>query len=83
MKLRRANRMGGIIALALLMGAVPAHSQAPELVPQAASSGQAAAEPGVVAVRIIGEDGRVLSESSAGIAVETGKPLASRPSKEP
>ncbi len=73
MSLRWAKRMRGIVALALLSGAVPTHSQAP--VPQAAPSGNAGAEPVVTAVRIVREDGRVLVESSSGITVETGKPL--------
>jgi outer membrane protein insertion porin family len=62
-----------MVALALLTGAVPAHSQAPVLQP--APSEKVGAEPVVTVVRIVREDGRVLSESPAGITVETGKPL--------
>jgi outer membrane protein insertion porin family len=65
--------MRGIITLALLTGAAPMHSQAPA--PQAAPSDKVAAEPVVVAVRIVREDGRVLAESPSGISVEMGKPL--------
>jgi len=73
MRLRWAKRMRGIIALALLAGAAPAHSQAPAQ--QAAPSEKVAAEPVVVGVRIVREDGRVLAESPSGIAMELGKPL--------
>jgi outer membrane protein insertion porin family len=73
MRLRWANRTRGIIALALLTGAAPAHSQAPAQ--QAAPSEKVAAEPVVVAVRIVREDGRVLAETPSGIAMELGKPL--------
>jgi outer membrane protein assembly factor BamA len=65
--------MRGIIALALLTGAAPAHSQAPAQ--QAAPSEKVAAEPVVVAVRIVRDDGQVLAESPSGIAMELGKPL--------
>ncbi|PYT93374.1 MAG: hypothetical protein DMG36_10230 [Acidobacteria bacterium] len=73
MSLGWAMRMRGIIALALLSGAVPTHSQAPAL--QAALSDKAGAEAVVTAVRIVREDGRVLAESPSGITVETGKPI--------
>ena len=42
---------------------------------QAERAGQPAAPAPVVAVRIVTEDGRVLSETPSGIAVEIGKPL--------
>src|SRR5712692_5580546 len=74
MRLSRAKRMGGIIALALLMGAAPAQPQAPAQ--QENPSGKVAEEqPKVVAIRIVREDGQVLAESPSGIAVEIGKPL--------
>src|SRR5207247_10644468 len=73
MSLGWAMRMRGIIALALLSGAVPTHSQVPA--PQAALSDKAGAEPVVTAVRIVREDGRVLAESPSGITVEIGKPI--------
>src|ERR1051325_160920 len=72
MSLGWAMRMRGIIALALLSGAVPTHSQAPA--PQPALSDKAGAEP-VTAVRIVREDGRILAESPSGISVEIGKPI--------
>jgi outer membrane protein insertion porin family len=71
MKLSWANGMRGIAALALLMGATPTHAR----VPQDAPGMNRAAELTVVAVRVVQEDGQVLSEAPAGIAVEIGKPL--------
>src|SRR5437870_5368013 len=74
MRLSRAKRMGGIIALALLMGAAPARPQAPAQ--QENPSGKVAEEqPKVAAIRIVREDGQVLAESPSGITVEIGKPL--------
>jgi outer membrane protein insertion porin family len=71
MKSSWARRWGGIVVFALLFGAAksPAQAQAE------AKAGASAAEAPVVAVRIVTEDGRVLSESPAGLAVEIGKPL--------
>ena len=71
MKLGWANGMRGIAALALLTGAALARAQVPQDAPATNTPG----EPTVVAVRIVKEDGRVLSEAPAGIAVEPGKPL--------
>ncbi|MGB2669984.1 MAG: POTRA domain-containing protein [Candidatus Acidiferrum sp.] len=69
MNSRWGKRLRRVAVLALALGA-------------ATSYGQARAEPQtvvanapVVAMRIVTEDGRVLSESPAGIAVEIGKPL--------
>ncbi len=73
MRLHCIKRMRGIIALALLTGAVPPSLQAQEAQP--ASSNESAAAPAVVAIRIVREDGHILAESPSGIAVETGKPL--------
>src|SRR5229473_2246885 len=69
MKLGWANGLRGITALALLTGAALTRAQAP---PEAGTANAAAK---VVAVRIVKEDGTVLSEAPAGIAVETGKAL--------
>src|SRR5713226_72970 len=74
MRLSRAKRMGGIIALALLTGAAPARPQVPAQ-QENPSDKVAAEQPKVVAIRIVREDGQVLAESPSGIAVETGKPL--------
>ncbi len=62
----------GIVALALLTGAAPARGQTPQ---DTSVAGSAKEEPKIVAIRIVEEDGRVLSESPSGIAVETGKAL--------
>jgi outer membrane protein insertion porin family len=71
MKLSWGSRLRGIAVLALLLAAARSYGQAqPEAkapTPQAGAS--------VVAVRIVTEDGRVLSESPSGLAVEVGKPL--------
>lgn len=67
------NRVRGFVALALLLGAVPAYSR--PHAPQGASASEVAPNPVVVSVRIVREDGQVLVESPSGIAVETGKPL--------
>src|SRR5712664_3553608 len=71
MKLGWANGLRGITALALLTGAALTRAQAP---PDAATA-NATAKPKVVAVRVVKEDGTVLSEAPPGIAVETGKAL--------
>jgi outer membrane protein insertion porin family len=75
MKLSRANGWRGIVALALLTGAVPAHAQSPQ---DTSSAGAEKEEPKIVAIRIVKEDGQVLSEAPSGIAVESGNPLDRR-----
>src|SRR5260370_2056496 len=72
MKLGWANGWRGIVALALLTGAAPTRGQTPQ---ETAATGIAKEEPKIVNVRIVKEDGQVLSESPSGIAVETGKTL--------
>src|SRR5258707_11888866 len=62
----------GIAAFALLTGAAAARGQTPQDPPVASSVKE---EPKVVAIRIVKEDGQVLSESPSGIAAETGKAL--------
>ena len=71
MKLSWASGLRGIVALALLTGAAPRHARAAQELP---AMDAAAEKPTVVAIRIVKEDGQVLSESPPGIAVETGKP---------
>lgn len=73
MRFGATNRVRGLIALALLLGAVPACSRTHA--PQADSASEVAPNPVVVGVRIVREDGQVLVESPSGIAVETGRPL--------
>ena len=72
MKKGRATGLRGIVALALLLGAAAIRAQTPQDAP--ATSG-VAVQPTIVAVRIVREDGQVLSESPRGIEVETGNPL--------
>src|SRR5207244_12227279 len=73
MRMRSTKRRRGMIALALLIGAVPAYSYPHAR--QAASGNEAGSTPVVVAVRIVGEAGQVLVGSPRGIPLETGKPL--------
>jgi outer membrane protein insertion porin family len=70
MKSGWANGLRGIVALALLTGAAPAHGQTP---PDTSLAGVAKEEPKIVAIRIVKEDGQILSDSPSGIAVEIGK----------
>src|SRR5712692_5928964 len=62
----------GIVALALLTGATRTRGQTPQDTSVADNTKE---EPKIVAIRIVKEDGQVLSESPAGITVETGKAL--------
>jgi outer membrane protein insertion porin family len=71
MKSGWANGLRGIVALALLTGAAPARGQAP----QDTSASFAKEEPKIVAIRIVKEDGQVLSDSPSGIAVGNGSSL--------
>ena len=70
MKSRWGRRFKGIAFFALLLGAARSGAQV-----QAGQKGLGGAAGPVVAVRIVSEDGRVLSESPKGVAVEIGKPL--------
>src|SRR5712692_3793247 len=72
MKSGWANRLRGIVALALLMGAAPSRAQTPQAI---SMPGDVKEEPNIVAIRIVQEDGQVLSEFPSGIAVDTGKAL--------
>src|ERR1700674_3554873 len=72
MKSGVANGLRGIFALALLTGAAPTRAQAP---PSTSVTGVGKEEPKIAAIRIVKEDGQVLSDSPSGIAVETGKAL--------
>ena len=70
MKLGWANGWRGIVALALLTGAAPTRGQTPQ---GTSATDVAKEEPKIVAIRIVKEDGQVLSDSPSGIAVEIGK----------
>jgi len=78
MKAHCGKRLRNIAAAALLMGVALGHAQAqqetPEASARASQNAASTAEP-VVAVRIVTEDGRVLSEKPAGPAISIGKPL--------
>jgi outer membrane protein insertion porin family len=71
-----------IVAATLLTGVAPVHAQTPapqeppaEQVKPPAPQDAASMNAPVMAVRIVTEDGRVLSESPAGVSVAVGKPL--------
>src|SRR6267378_2409447 len=72
MKSGVANGLRGIFALALLTGAAPTHAQAP---PGTSVASIEKEEPKIAAIRLVKEDGQVLSDAPSGIAVETGKAL--------
>jgi outer membrane protein insertion porin family len=72
MKLGWANGLRGIVALALLTGAAATRGQNPQ---DTSGAVVAKEEPKIVAIRIVKEDGQVLSNSPSGIAVEIGKAL--------
>src|SRR5437879_334149 len=72
MKSSWANRLRGIVTLALLTVAAPARAQAPQ---NASLAGVAKEEPRIVAIRIVKEDGQVLTNSPSGLPVEAGKAL--------
>src|SRR5229473_2035305 len=75
MKSGWANGWRGIFALALLAGAAPTRAQAPQ---GTSVAGVADEQPKIVAIRIVKENGQVLSASPSGIAVETGNALDRR-----
>src|SRR5271165_2625035 len=70
MKACRVNRLRGAALLVLLLGVGPAYAQAPEGTP-----GESAPAPSVVSVRVVREDGSVLSANPSGLGVEIGAPL--------
>jgi len=74
MRLSRAKEIGGIVALALVLGASQARLLA-QAKQEISSEKQTDEQPIVAAVRIVREDGKVLVEAPSGIAVEAGKPL--------
>ncbi|HXN95310.1 MAG TPA: hypothetical protein VN879_12445, partial [Candidatus Acidoferrales bacterium] len=72
MKSGVANGLRVIFALALLTRAAPTRAQAP---PSTSVTSVEKEEPKIAAIRIVREDGQVLSGLPSGIAVETGKAL--------
>jgi outer membrane protein assembly factor BamA len=71
MKLSWVNGLQGIIALGLLVGAATSRAQTAPAAPAAGEEPRAA----VVEIRVVSDDGRVLSEAPKNISVEIGKPL--------
>jgi outer membrane protein insertion porin family len=69
-----------VVAAALLTGAAPGHAQTPQepASQQTAETPQDTANTAatVEAVRIVTEDGRVLSDAPAGLSIALGKPMA-------
>ncbi len=72
MKSSWATGLRGIAALALLTGAAPTPAQTPQ---DSSLASDVKEEPRIVAVRIVKEDGQVLTNSPSGLPVETGKAL--------
>jgi outer membrane protein insertion porin family len=70
MKSRWTYGLRGIVALALLTGAAPARGQMPQ---DSSGPGIAKEEAKIVAIRIVKEDGQVLSDAPSGMAMERGK----------
>ncbi len=75
MKLNCSNELRGVLLLALLLGAAPVRAQTPAQPPSTAA-GNAQADQPVVAVRVVTEGGKVLSEKAPdGVTVAIGSPL--------
>ncbi len=76
MKVNCGKGLRSVAGAALLLGAALAHAQSPQSTPPppAAEVPPVNGEP-VVAVRIVTEDGRVLSEAPGDVGMELGKPL--------
>src|ERR1700751_5802197 len=77
MKWCRANRLRAFLALALLSGATHARAQeAPAPSADVVSQPKTfSSQVNVVAVRVVTDDGRVLSDCPRGVPVEIGKQL--------
>src|SRR5437660_4426618 len=72
MKSGWANGLRGLVAVALMTGAPRTYAQTPQ---DTSAASVATEEPNIQAIRIVKEDGQVLTESPFGIAVETGKAI--------
>jgi outer membrane protein insertion porin family len=76
MKWRWANGLRAIVGVALLSGWVQAHGQTAPVPEDHASPARSRIPEGkVVAIRVVTEDGRVLSDCPLGVTVEIGKVL--------
>ncbi len=72
MKLGWGNGLRVMVVLALLTGAAPVHAQTPA---DSSAASITKEDPKIVTIRIVKENGEVLSNAPPGIALETGKPL--------
>ena len=80
MKVSWINGLRAAVGLALLFGAVLLPAQSPQEAysgPQTAPAADGADEEVIVGLRIVTDDGRVLSESPKDLPIEIGKPLNS------
>jgi outer membrane protein insertion porin family len=79
MQWRCANGLRVIAGIALLAGTAAVHGQGqtagPEVAPAPTASEAPIPPSPVVAIRVLTEDGRVLSDCPSGVSVEIGKPL--------
>ena len=80
MKASRVNELLSIVALVLVFGAGRSCAQTPPAKPPAQATAQAPAtstgeNANVAAVRIVADDGKVLSETPAGVSIQVGKPI--------
>jgi outer membrane protein insertion porin family len=80
MKASSTNGLRSIVALALLFGATYSRAQTPQAPPPppvtAPASGTAPVNgPEVATVRIVTEDGKILSDTPAGLSLQIGEPL--------
>jgi outer membrane protein insertion porin family len=80
MKASRINELLSIVVLGLLLGARGLCAQSPHAKPPSPGNAQVTQtngenNPTVTAVRIVSDDGKVLSESPTGVSIQIGKPL--------
>jgi outer membrane protein insertion porin family len=82
MKASRANELRSIVALVLLFGGAHARAQsppppslAPAQVPVLVAQNSTSIAANIAAVRIVTQDGKVLSDAPLNLSVRTGKPL--------
>jgi outer membrane protein insertion porin family len=80
MKARRVNGLRSTIVLALLLGGANSRAQSPEAKPPSSPGTPASEAPPdnhavVVAVHVVTEDGKVLSDAPPNLSIPIGKPL--------
>ena len=74
MRMGRVTGNGALLSLAIFLAGSPLRGQTPAAA-SAQTAGQQAAAPAVVAVRIMAQDGRVLSAAPADLPIALGQPL--------